>query len=198
MITFNNLSKNPPYKRFKKEYDKAVLKNQNIVEAICISSILKDSSQVDSRFVNLKIVENEEFIFFSNYNSPKSEQFASHNQISAAIFWSETNIQIRMKAKIKRLSKKENDSYFKTRKKSKNALAISSNQSKKANSYEDIKSKYIDVLDKDDLTVCPDYWGGFSFKPYYFEFWKGDPNRLNKRDVFSKDKEVWNEFILQP
>jgi len=53
-------------------------------------------------------------------------------------------------------------------------------------------------LDKDDLTICPSYWGGFSFKPYYFEFWKGDPNRLNRRDVFAKDKEVWNEFILQP
>lgn len=198
MITFNNLSKDAPYKRFKKEYDKAVLKNQNIVEAICISSILKDSSLVDSRFVNLKIVKNEEFIFFSNYNSPKSKQFASHNQISAAIFWSETNLQIRMKAKIKRLSKKENDSYFKIRKKSKNALAISSNQSKKANSYEDIMSKYIDVLDREDLTECPDYWGGFSFKPYYFEFWTGDPNRLNKRDVFSKNRKEWSEFILQP
>ncbi len=198
MITFNNLSKDAPYKRFKKEYDKAVLKNQNIVEAICISSILKDSSLVDSRFVNLKIVKNEEFIFFSNYNSPKSKQFASHNQISAAIFWSETNLQIRMKAKIKRLSKKENDSYFKIRKKSKNALAISSNQSKKANSYEDIMSKYIDVLNKEDLTECPYYWGGFSFKPYYFEFWTGDPNRLNKRDVFSKNRGEWSEFILQP
>ena len=36
---------------------------------------------------------------FSNYQSPKAKQFESHNQISALIYWSKTNIQIRMRAK---------------------------------------------------------------------------------------------------
>ena len=44
----------------------------------------------------------------------------------------------------------------------------------------------------------PDYWGGFSFIPYYFEFWQGHNNRLNKRHVFFKDNEVWQDTYLQP
>ena len=35
-------------------------------------------------------------------------------------------------------------------------------------------------------TARPDFWGGFSFVPYYFEFWQGHKNRLNKRHVFEQ------------
>ena len=73
----------------------------------------------------------EEFIFFSNYNSPKAIEFRSHDQISCAIFWSEVNIQIRIKAFIQKTSVSFNNLYFKSRSLEKNALAISSNQSKK-------------------------------------------------------------------
>lgn len=198
MITFNNLSKDAPYERFKKEYDKAVSKNQNIIEAICISSILKDSSLVDSRFVNLKIVKNDEFIFFSNYTSPKSKQFASHNQISVAIFWSETNVQIRMHANIKKLSNTENNKYFKSRDKNKNALAISSKQSQIIDSYANIKENYNKALKESNLKICPEYWGGYKFTPFYFEFWEGNKNRLNKREAYEKTSEGWNKFLLQP
>ena len=49
-----------------------------------------------------------------------------------------------------------------------------------------------------DLNKCPDYWGGFSFKPYYFEFWEGHEDRINKRKVFEKTDSGWNEFFLEP
>ena len=45
---------------------------------------------------------------------------------------------------------------------------------------------------------CPDYWGGYSFVPYYFEFWEGHQSRINKREVFEKIDNVWKHFILQP
>ena len=35
-------------------------------------------------------------------------------------------------------------------------------------------------------TPRPDFWGGYSFIPYYFEFWQGHENRLNKRHVFEQ------------
>ena len=65
-----------------------------MVEAISISSFSKELDIVDSRYVNLKIVDNEDFIFFSNYQSPKAKQFESHDQISALIYWSKINVQI--------------------------------------------------------------------------------------------------------
>ena len=63
--------------------------------------------------------------------------------------------------------------YFKKRSIDKNALAISSNQSQGIKSYEQVLLKYNEIKDTNDLKKCPDYyWGGFSFIPYYFEFWK--------------------------
>ena len=103
-----------------------------------VSSFNKVSNEVDSRMVNLKFIDKNEFIFFSNYESPKSIAFDSNNKISALFFWSSVNVQVRMKAKIKRTSISFNNRYFKTRNINKNALAISSNQSNIIASYDQI------------------------------------------------------------
>ena len=47
-------------------------------------------------------------------------------------------------------------------------------------------------------TARPYFWGGFSFIPYYFEFWQGHKNRLNKRRVFEQQDDEWIERLLQP
>ena len=120
------------------------------------------------------------------------------DQITAVIYWNSTNTQIRLKSRIKQVEKSFNDKYFKLRDKKKNALAISSDQSIEINSYDDIKRNFLYTLDNDSLNVRPDYWGGFSFKPYYFEFWTGHKSRLNKREVYKEVDNDWVKTILQP
>lgn len=198
MIKFNNLIEEYPYLIFEEKYQKAIKANQDNVEAISISSFSKELNEVNSRFVNLKFVNKDEFIFFSNYNSPKSHEFKSHNQVAALIYWGAINTQIRMKGLIRKKSHDFNNNYFSNRSTQKNALAISSEQSKKIESYEAIKENYNKVLKTSDLKICPEYWGGFSFVPYYFEFWDGHPSRINKRDVFDKIDGSWKQSYLQP
>ena len=198
MIQFNNLNEETPYKLLKKKYDEAIDVGQKAIEAISISSYDTKMSEVDSRYVNLKFITNDEFIFFSNYDSPKASSFSSHNQISALLYWSKTNTQIRMKAKIKKTSNEYNQEYFFNRAEKKNALAISSKQSVPTKSYELVQENYIKSLKNDDLKKCPGYWGGFSFIPYYFEFWEGHESRINRREVFNKVDGVWRHLFLQP
>ena len=198
MIKFNNLNQEMPYQLLKEKYDEALNAGQCGIEAISSSSYNKEIGEVDSRFVNLKFINNDEFIFFSNYDSPKAAAFNSHNQIAALINWSSINIQIRMKAKIKKTSNELNQKYFFDRSKKKNALAISSNQSKPIDSYSQVKENYNKSLKNDDLKKCPEYWGGFSFIPYYFEFWEGHESRINKRAVFNMIDDVWKQSFLQP
>jgi len=154
--------------------------------------------EVDTRYVNLKYITKDEFIFFSNYDSPKASAFNSHDQIAALLYWSRTNVQIRMKAKIKKTSKEFNQKYFSDRSVKKNALAISSNQSKQIDSYSQVIENYNRTLKSDDLKKCPEYWGGYSFIPYYFEFWEGHESRINKREVFDKIDGTWKHSFLQP
>ena len=198
MIQFNNLNQEIPFLLFKAKYDKALNAGQKGIEAISISSFNSKIHEVDSRYVNLKIISNNEFIFFSNYDSPKASSFSSHKQIAALLYWPSINVQIRIKAKIRKTSDEYNQKYFFNRSEEKNALAISSNQSKPINSYSQVKENYKKSLKTKDLKKCPDFWGGYAFTPYYFEFWEGHESRLNKREVYEKSNDVWNHLILQP
>jgi pyridoxamine 5'-phosphate oxidase len=198
MIQFNNLNQEMPYLVFKEKYNESLNAKQKNIEAISISSFNREISEVDSRYVNLKLVTNDEFIFFSNYDSPKASSFNSHNQIAALVYWPSINVQIRMRAKIKKTTNEFNQNYFFDRSEEKNALAISSNQSKPINSYSQVKENYNKSLINDDLKKCPEFWGGYSFTPYYFEFWEGHESRLNKREVYKKSDGTWKHLILQP
>ncbi len=198
MIKFINPSQETPYKIFKNKYDEALNSNQSIIQAACISSYSSINNEVNARFVNLKFVKEKEFIFFSNYESPKAKDFLSHDQISAVIYWNTTNVQIRMKAIISKTSREYNLKYFSERDEKKNALAISSNQSKHISSYDEVCEDYDKSLKNDDLRACPKYWGGYSYVPYYFEFWEGRESRLNKREVYELKNNDWDHYFLQP
>ena len=198
MIKFIDLNDGPPFMMFKDYFDSSLLMNQDSIDAISVASYCYDTKQVDSRFVNLKFVIKDKFIFFSNYNSPKSIAFKSHNQICAVFYWPSINAQIRMKGLIERTSRKFNIEYFKNRALDKNSLAIISNQSKTIASYEEILANHNDAMKRQDLTKCPEYWGGFAFIPFYFEFWEGHKSRINLRKVFTKSNNKWKESIIQP
>ena len=198
MIKFSNLNQETPFLIFKEKYDEALHAGQKSIEAISISSYNEQTKEVHSRYVNLKFIQNDEFIFFSNYNSPKAADFNTHNQIAALIYWPSTNVQIRLKAKIEKTSNEYNQKYFLDRAVEKNALALSSNQSKPIESYSQVKRNYEQYLETADLKKCPEYWGGFSFIPYYFEFWEGHESRLNKREVFENIDDHWKHSFLQP
>jgi pyridoxamine 5'-phosphate oxidase len=198
LITFKNLGTSEPYQKLKFFYDKALESKQKNIEEICVSSYSLSTNEVDSRFVNLKFIDGCNFIFFSNYYSTKAIQFDKHDQISAVLYWNEINVQIRLKSKINRINREYNQNYFKNRSKSKNALAISSSQSKEIDSYANVTKNYENTLHESNLTICPSYWGGYKFKPYYFEFWEGHDSRINKREVYEQAGENWRHFFLQP
>lgn len=198
MIVFKNISNKEPYKIFKEFYKRAKNARQQNIEAVAISSYSRELDEVNSRFVNLKFIENEEFIFFTNYKSQKSLEFRDNNTISALIYWPSINTQIRIKAKIRKKSEEYNDLYFQKRSKFKNALAISSCQSQSIDSYEEVINNYNEVLDNGNLTKCPDYWGGYGFQPFRIEFWEGNKYRLNKRDLYVVENSEWKHTVLQP
>lgn len=198
MIELKKISQEEPFKIFIEKYNKANKRGQEGIEIMCISSYSQINKEVNSRYVNLKIIEDKNFIFFSNYNSTKSKEFNEHKQISALIYWNKINTQIRMKGFISKTDTSFNQDYFKNRSESKNALAISSDQSAIINSYDDVVLNYKRTLDEQNLLHCPEYWGGFTFSPYYFEFWEGHEFRLNKRQVYFLDEDKWINFFLQP
>jgi pyridoxamine 5'-phosphate oxidase len=199
VIHFKEIEHSDPYIIFKKLYDQALQANEAYIEAFNISSLNKATMEIDARFVNLKYVKNNEWTFFTNYNSPKAIQFKSFEHIAAVFFWKKTNIQIRIKASIRKTDSNFSDYHFLNRSLDKNALAISSDQSCEIESFELVKNKYNETLKSLPKKLKrPNYWGGFTFTPYYFEFWEGGKSRLNQRSIYQMNDDKWIHKHLQP
>ncbi len=198
MITIINPSKEKPYVRLIELYKIALKEKQRNIEAFVVSSFSNTANEVNSRCVNLKFIDGKDLIFFSNYNSPKASDFEEHPQISGILYWNKLDKQIRIKGSIKRTSKKYNQKYFESRDPKKNALAISSNQSNEIESYQSVLKRYKYSIHNENLDKCPDFWGGYAITPYYFEFWEGHDQRINKREAFVLKDDDWNNFFLQP
>ena len=200
MIIFKEQNTSKPIKKYKSFYDQAIKKNQKNIEAISVSSYNLSNQEISSRFVNIKYVENGNFIFFTNFESPKASDFLTHSQVSLNSFWQSTNVQIRIKGNIKKLEDDLSDNHFKNRSFEKNILAISSNQSKTIDSYNEVIKKYESTMESSkniDITR-PKYWGGFEIIPYFYEFWIGHPNRLNERIIYMLKDNEWHDEILEP
>ena len=199
MIDISKICAQEPYIEFIKFYELALQKKQESIEAISISSFDKTLNQVDSRFVNLKYINGSEWIFFTNYFSPKAQQFSSHDQIAASFYWNKANIQIRIKAKIVKTDEVFSDQHFANRSLKKNALAISSSQSSGVDSYEKVVENFNNQLKRvHKSSLRPSNWGGFSFTPFYFEFWEGNDSRINKRVSYKRINMEWKKKFLQP
>jgi pyridoxamine 5'-phosphate oxidase len=199
MIEIRRVLNDVPYIRFNTIYKKALDLKEGNIEAICISSYNKSINEVNSRFVNLKYIDGDKWTFFSNYNSLKAKEFKSNQNIAAVFFWKTINTQIRIKGKIFKSSKEISDEHYNLRSQEKNALAYISNQSETINSYEMVISKYDDALkNKDKFDKRPNHWGGYTFTPYYFEFWEGHKSRVNKRDAYLLNGVNWIHSVLQP
>lgn len=201
MIKFKEDSDDKPYKIFRKLYYMAENKNQKNIEAMTISSYDSKSGFVDSRYVNLKYVIRNEWIFFTNYNSPKANQIFSNPQVSVIFYWPEINTQIRIKANAYKTDKHISDAHYKNRLPMKNILSSISDQSKAIASYSKFKNIYKDELKKQyefNFKTRPEYWGGISFVPESFEFWEGNEFRINKRTEYKLVSDSWVKSILQP
>lgn len=199
MIDITKIDKSDPYIIFEKYYNMALDKGQSNVEAIAISSYDIYNKQVDSRFVNLKYIIEQDWYFFSNYEGPKSNQFKNHSQISILIYWSTINVQIRMKAIVEKCDGLFSDTHFLKRSKEKNTISIISNQSQKIKNFEIFKKRFKKKLkDEKGAVKRPDYWGGYKFKPFIIEFWQGNDFRLNKRSVYENVNKVWQKYYLEP
>lgn len=197
MIVFNKNIKSEPQKELIKLYHIATKNNQRNIEAASLSTISSDNKP-HCRFINIKYVNENEFIFFSNYTSPKASDINFNSNIALTFFWNLANIQIRIEGEIKKLDEKRSDIHWGTRSVEKNALAFSSDQSKEIASFKEVKQNYDNALNNEDLTKRPKYWGGYVVVPHYFEFWEGSDLRLNKRKVFFKENEVWSKKLIQP
>lgn len=167
--------------------------------AMTVSTLGQDGFP-KSRVVLLKKITNEGFIFYTNYNSDKSQEISAHPKVCLSFFWPSAERQVIIKGIAEKVSSKLSDAYFESRPRGSQLGALVSHQSQVVESRE-ILEKELNSLEKayaGKKISRPEYWGGFIVKPVAIEFWQGRPNRLHDRIRYTSEDGNWVMERLSP
>ncbi|MGM0581862.1 MAG: pyridoxamine 5'-phosphate oxidase [Bacteroidota bacterium] len=188
-----------PVDQFLSWFDMAL--NAQITEPNAMTLSTLDGNKPTSRIVLLKGVENEEFVFYTNYNSSKGQQMEKSPQISLNFFWPELERQVRIDGEVQKVDEATSDAYFRSRPRASQIGAWVSPQSEVIESRDVLNKRLEEIKLKfnDKEVERPPHWGGYTVKPNMVEFWQGRPSRLHDRIryTFSETKN-WKIERLAP
>jgi len=193
-----NAEKNP-FAQFNKWMDRAISSGIKEPTAMALSTVGKNL-QPTSRMVLLKEIKNDNFIFYSNYDSRKGYQISENHYGSLLFYWPELERQIRIEGRIEKASKEISDEYYLTRSAKRRIGAWASPQSQEIpnRKFLEDKQKEFDQKFSGNPVLKPENWGGYTLTPYTIEFWQGRPNRLHDRLEYYLDDTDWKIRRLAP
>lgn len=188
-----------PFKQFEAWFQDARKAGEPLPESMALATS-GPRGKPAVRIMLLKDVSKGGFVFFTNYTSRKGGELEANPVAAMAFHWPRLERQVRIEGKIQRTSRKESESYYKTRPRGSQLGAWASPQSKVIPDREFLEER----LAKAEQTFfegsipCPEYWGGFRLVPERIEFWQGRPHRLHDRIVFVKKAGRWRVERLAP
>lgn len=188
-----------PVQQFSKWWEEAI--NSGIDEVNAMTLATADATgKPSARIVLLKGMDENGFVFFTNYNSHKGEDIAANPFASLVFFWKELERQVRIEGTISKVSAEESDAYFNSRPAGSRIGAWASPQSKVIASRQVIEKKVQELeKDFDGKTIeRPQHWGGYVVMPQVIEFWQGRPSRLHDRIRYTKVENGWKIERLAP
>jgi pyridoxamine 5'-phosphate oxidase len=157
--------------------------------------------QPHARIVLLKGLDNEGFVFFTNYDSAKGMEINANPHVALLFFWKELERQVRIEGFVEQIDPAESDIYFNSRPEGSKLGAWASPQSKKIphrNVLDTNYSRYEQEFSNIDIPRPP-HWGGYRVMASNIEFWQGRPSRMHDRILFSKNAEGnWERHRLAP
>lgn len=187
---------NNPFEVFKNWFDTAVAELNPEPNAFVLSTV-DSANRPQSRVLLLKEIEDNQFVFYSNYGSQKGRDLNNNPNAAMLFFFPFSQRQIRIHGAVAKLSRDKAEAYFATRPIESQVSAMASEQSQRV-SRKDLIEKAAAIRDA-GVIACPPNWGGYALNPNYFEFWQGQPGRLHDRIIFNlTSSHIWSIDRLSP
>ena len=175
------------FKQWLSEAEKKEIRDPNAMQLATVSK----NGMPSVRTVLLKDIINCDFVFYTNYESRKSNEISETGKGAICFYWKSLNRQVRLVGDITKVSEDISDKYYKSRSRGSRIGAWASKQSRELESREALmeevrlfESKYTAVIPR------PSHWGGFALKPIEFKFWQDRDFRLHDRFILKPTKKT--------
>lgn len=188
-----------PFIQFETWFKQAIASEIEEVNAMTLCTV-NATGQPHARIVLLKGLEENKFIFFTNYHSSKGQDIANNNHASLLFFWKELQRQVRIEGSLSKISEEDSTKYFHSRPRESQIGAWASHQSELLSSREDLEQRFAQLTEQyqDQEIPQPPHWGGYALSANRLEFWQGRASRLHDRLVYVLEEEAWTLHRLNP
>ena len=188
-----------PINQFQHWWNEAMMSNIEEPNAMTLATSNKHG-RPSARIVLLKGLNNDGFMFFTNYESRKGNELKENPHASLLFFWKELERQVRIEGSVSKVTEEKSNEYFLSRPELSKIGAWSSPQSAIIQSRDDLEKNVLKFRQQfnDNDIPRPSHWGGYIVKPAIIEFWQGRPNRLHDRLQYSLKNKKWIIERLAP
>jgi pyridoxamine 5'-phosphate oxidase len=188
-----------PIAMFERWYADAVAAGLHEPNAMAVASATPDGAP-SARFVLLKGVSSDGFVFYTNLRSRKGHELLANPRCALLFPWHPLERQVRVEGHAVELSRAEVEAYFAARPRGSQLGAWASHQSTVVSGRAELDRAYADALDRFDGAdvPAPDEWGGFRVRPNVVEFWQGRTGRMHDRLVYRRTDAGWVTERLAP
>ena len=167
--------------------------------AVCLSTV-DEHGVPEGRFVDLKEVSDQGFVFGTHLDSPKVRALAANPQVGLTFWWDKVERQVRIVGRAERLSDSAADALFAARPREAQITSWASRQSAPLLDSAAFEQRLSDTRRRfaDADVPRPQHWGAYCVIPARIEFLEFQASRVHIRTLFERDATGWRRSLLQP
>lgn len=172
----------------------------NDPNAIALSTVDADGLP-NARMVLLKDVDDDSFVFYTNYTSAKAAELDHAGKAAFVMHWKSLRRQIRVRGLVEKEDGPQADDYYTSRSLKSRLGAWASDQSAPLDSRAALMAEVARVTAREGTNPSrPPFWGGYRITPVEIEFWADGAFRLHDRFCWRRKKPgaAWHVTRLCP
>lgn len=175
-----------PFETIRRWLTEAEASEINDPNAIALSTVDADGLP-NARMVLLKDVEEDAFVFYTNYGSQKAQEIDHQGRAAFVMHWKSLRRQVRVRGIVSKEDGLQADDYYASRSLKSRLGAWASEQSQPLESRGSLMAKVAKLsLKYGTNPPRPPFWGGYRIRPLEIELWADGAHRLHDRFRFSR------------
>jgi pyridoxamine 5'-phosphate oxidase len=189
-----------PFRQFGRWFEEARQAGAFQPEAAAVATATPDGAP-SVRMVLVKRVDDDGFVFYTNYESRKGGELQANPRAALMFHWEALGRVVRTEGPVERTTRDEALAYARTRPRGSQLSALASPQSRAIPSREWLEERAAELAERYPPGQEPvgENWGGYRLRPERFEFWQHRTSRMHDRLLYTRDPDGgWKMQRLAP